>query len=358
MKIICFLLLFIPVSLIAQSFWVADTVALTYAKEKYFPKKIKEKRWMFEYNEKGKTTKTIYQEMGAEDTILRNKWEQTFSYDEKDSLAIQTVYNWKDTHFIPLIQLTYDWNTKSTEKLYQCWKDSTWKDDNKTIYTYNRKGKLKNKLVFSHRDILWEKSQETSYSYFLNRKKGTIRFFFDKRRKYDRLISTYNKHRLIKKEITKKYSYYDHVARSVNKSKKTWKYNKNNLISLTKETYYKKVYNYDTNNNLIEIIIHSKLDTLCGKYTYQYDGENNRISALVQKGKNLEWENSQCFIYKYANNNAVFGECKIWENNQWVDGNRKMEIFHNNGELLFDEPDFEYCHQFKCSYKEIKINNE
>jgi len=350
MKAFCFLLLFIPVSLTAQSFWVQDTVVITRIHQ------ATEIKWIYKYNEKGKITETIYQEMGTKDSILQSKSKKIFSYNEKDSLVLETMCYWRDTHFVPSFQVIYIWNTKLTEELYQYWKDSTWIDRQKTIYTYNRKGKLKNKLVLDiYGDTLYEKKYEKCYSYSFNKERVTFRSSF-KREKYIWFIHTYNKQNLIKKDITKKYSSSYSARRD--KLKKTWKYNKNNLISRKKDFNKKEFYNYDMNNNLVEKTIQYKGDTLYYKYTYQYDSENNRISTLVQKGKNLEWENSSCIIYKYENNNAVFGEWKVWRNNQWVDGDRDMEIFYDNGKRLANNYGLDFCHQFRGSYKEIKINNE
>jgi len=370
MKIFCFLLLFIPVSLTAQSFWVQDTVVITYEKE--HSQNIKEKRWIYECNEKGNRTETIYQEMEKNDTILRNKWKTNYFYDEKDNLVLNTFYDWKDSSFVVKGQSVFIKNKKRTEELYQRWKDTTWHNSQKDIYTYNRKGKLKNHLMsYNSGDTLWEKRHEDSRSYFFNKTKITIRPSFNYKNKWVH-IYTFNKHKSLKKFIAKKYTYHsiNHVddsgnryryyrPRSVEKHKETMEYNKNNLRSLVNENNYKKeFYNYDTNNNVVEKIIQYGNDTLCQKYTYQYDSENNRISILVQKGKNLEWKNMYHFIYKYENNNAVFGECKVWENDQWVNGNGEVEIVYNNGKSFFAKPDYKGYHQFRGSYKEIKINKE
>ena len=372
MKAFCFLLLFIPVSLTAQSFWVADTLIITYNEDNYYSQEnVKERRWIYEHNEKGKPTKVICQEMRAEDTILQNKWKRNYFYDEKDSLALITFYDWKDSSFIIKNQLIPIWDKKRTEVLEKRMDDTILYQYEKNIYTYNRKGEFKNVLVFGYRDTLWKKKQKRSYSYFFNKKRVTSRDFLNKGEKKVVCIYTYNRHKLIKKRILKIYTYHNfyyvddsgnryryYRPRSVEKYKTTWKYNNNNLVSIVEGRDNKEIYNYDTNNNVVEKIIQYGNDTLCQKYTYQYDSENNLISTLEQKGKNLEWENLSYIVYKYENNNVVFGESKKWENNQWVDGNGGIRPIYNNGERLFNDSELGPYHQFRGSYKEIKINKE
>ena len=403
MKAFCFLLLFIPASLTAQSFWVPDTVTFLYKnypailKDSSFyegeisyvhslPTNYKHKRWIIEYDKKGKIIQQLYQTMDADSTVSwKDKRKILFSYDTQDSLILILKQEKRDDSWVSYDQEIYLYSNQKTECLWQ--KEShnnyEWNNRRKSIFLSDSLKRPIETIHFSW-DEKWFEEARCTFNY--EKKKETHLWENFKDDKWQKTSIHTNKYDKNKNKI--KYTTTDLGENSQAFGVQAkWKYNsKNQVVSYVKIVKNKKSsklsnnktkikYDYDKNDNLSSKIIRTKTENKkqnkkkqtnnynkkkikVYKFTYTYNADNNRVSTLIQIKEAKTWENYQLHSLVYENNNVVFGECKVWENDQWVNGNGEVEIVYNNGELLFDVFDFGKYHQFRGSYKEIKINNE
>ncbi|MCD4745307.1 MAG: hypothetical protein K8R58_03315 [Bacteroidales bacterium] len=258
---------------------------------------------------------------------INHKWE-TFD-------RIITKYN-NDIKISELVQLkerntwnnyyltvfNYNLNNQITEEFEQYWDeyDNKWVDNYKLTYIFNYNGKL-DTLV--HKNIFNKNSIDASREIMIYHSNGKVKEkivqqYYNSWKNFIRYQYCYNMDNVLLEE---KMSYWN--------------------VDDWDNSYYKWIYKYNTNGQLIEKIKKQNygsyfIDNSKDEYNYDENGYLNEYSLKIWIPWNNIWENSNKIQYTNdANGNVLKTLNQNWENNKWK--NNFQSKYSTNSNFIPDK---------------------
>ena len=366
MKIICFLLLFIPVSLTAQSWWEPDTIIVSLIDSSL-------QRHVYQRNDKSLPTTHLIQKQ------INNSWEDdcktTYTYTDFDSILLKITQSYQNNQLSDSLKLEnkYDERNLLIESLMKYFEDGQWMNGYLVTYTYDENKNIIKLLDKQWKDNQWKDMGQIIRSYDSNNNEKTfsLQYAFNgedlvyfQRKTFD-YDSTNN---LIKEKIIigqseglkmTEYVYYHYnednrlifqTSQFIGKSKDTLSVLSSIEDSLINLQHI--IYTYDKNGNLIVKLTQSwehnqwknKEENI-----YTYDENNNLLSSLTQFWRNHERQNKEQYSYVYdENNNTIAFYLQYWTKKQIAFDKIEHTIYYNNGKNYLSFID---AYKITISYK-------
>ncbi len=244
-------------------------------------------RLLYSYNNDGNVTEIV------EEAYIDGEWDNSSLF----------------SHF-------YDNNGLMTEKRYQYWINSDWVNDHRFLFVYDGENCIEESYEF------WE-SEQWNYNY--------------------KILSTFNENNYLVEIINLNWENIEWL----NNSKYTYTYDNENLLQEKLiELWYndnwivssRNLYSYDENLNLIENLRQILTTTNWEDQSinsFDYDENQNQIEWMYQS-YNSSGELRNFFRYTNTfdeNDNEIIKIREDWEDEQWVNDDRRIFSYENFTEL-------------------------
>ncbi|MGE5498030.1 MAG: T9SS type A sorting domain-containing protein [Syntrophothermus sp.] len=206
----------------------------------------------------------------------------------------QNIFD-KDNHLINKFCLR--WNTNKWDSLLQ------------SKYFYNPDGKIDKSLFMEYTGYGWSNISRTKYEYDSDR--------------INKIIIEKWKNKYWEKDLLMLYcNSYSNTEDSVIFQK----WNNNKWMNIDKTVYYYKI-----DHNLDSFVVSSwKGENWIKNYRRIFLYGNNETKEIDDYFNGQAWGHIIQRVYSFLQNNILSAECKIWQNNTWIDG---------NADVFFDAPD-------------------
>jgi hypothetical protein len=279
--------------------------------------------WIYTYDLNNNHIESIKQRW--EDSDWVNSWKDTYKYDENNNLVqyrhqTSSVWGWYDDW---RESYTFDENNNLVQFIYQEYNYGSWENLEKEIYIYDVNNKLIEKILQEWEISAWVNSHKFTYIY--NGNNNLV----------EELNQVWNGYAWVN---LNKYVYiYDG---NDNLIEKVWKWWKNSeYVNYSIDTY-----TYDENCNLIEYLYqYCGYGYDCEnnrRWESTFDG-NNLLEKTVQRwvGYSFYWENFWKEIYNYdVNSNMIEFLYQDGRANSWVNKWRRAYTYIVTGtEQISDE---------------------
>lgn len=245
-----------------------------------------------------------------------------------------SAQRWIDSNFVNLWKSEYYYNQDNLQKerLFFNWADSTFNLSHRQLSSYSGLN-LVERLSQNYNEGVFSNTQREVYYYDsdfnVNVSSVIIQQFVDDNWEYFALSTNAYDESNNRIEI-KNYNWSNSDWYLLNTTVNTFDENNNKIESITEYEIYEEgwapsserhSYNYDSENNLIEIINYYKQsDGSWGKFSrnyYEYNGENMSIE-LIEFWSVKKWIAFQRFKLSYdSNNNIVESLLQIWDEETW-----------------------------------------
>ena len=229
--------------------------------------------------------------------------------------------------------------------LKQKWLSSAWQDAQKTTYSYNAQGALKEEISQKYdANHGWQNDTKVTYVFDTNQNLTVMSMYNWKNGQWDGFVKSeakYNADNNITETTT--YKMESGVWQRFMKSTST--YNSDKLPEQSKMQmwmnnawmdFMRTSYSYDAQNNRVEDLSEMWMGINWNKterVTYRYDSNGNEIEVIHQMWNNTDWENQTKTTTEYdANGNETKEIHFNWNGSSWEKEKQFLTSTNSNGQ--------------------------